>query len=72
MDETKTKTKTKLKFNKKETLITGAIGIVIGIAITCLVGFVFDYFAKSAGLAKLKYGDEVVATVNGQQLMEKV
>ena len=64
MDETKTKTK--LKFKKKETLITGAIGIVIGIAITCLVGFVFDYFAKSAGLAKLKYGDEVVATVNGK------
>lgn len=64
MDETKTKTK--LKFNKKETLITGAIGIVMGIAITCLVGFVFDYFAKSAGLAKLKYGDEVVATVNGK------
>ena len=62
MDETKTK----LKFKKKETLITGAIGIVIGIAITCLVGFVFDYFAKSAGLAKLKYGDEVVATVNGK------
>lgn len=64
MDETKTKTK--LKFKKKETLITGAIGIVIGIAITCLIGFVFDYFAKSAGLAKLKYGDEVVATVNGK------
>ncbi len=64
MDETKTKTK--LKFKKKETLIAGAIGIVIGIAITCLIGFVFDYFAKSAGLAKLKYGDEVVATVNGK------
>lgn len=60
MEETKKKT------IKKETIITGIIGIAIGIAITCVAGVLLNFFAKSAGIARLKYGEEVVATVNGK------
>lgn len=62
MEETKKKT------IKKETIIAAVIGIVIGIAITCLAGFLLDFFAKSLGIARLKYGEEVVATVNGKSI----
>lgn len=60
MEETKKKTV------KKETIITGIIGIAIGIAITCVAGVLLNFFAKSSGIARLKYGEEVVATVNGK------
>lgn len=60
MEETKKKT------IKKETIITGIIGIAIGIAITCVAGVLLNFFAKSSGIARLKYGEEVVATVNGK------
>ncbi len=62
MEETKKNTK------KKETIIAGTIGIVIGIAITCIAGVLLNFFAKSAGIARLKYGEEVVVTVNGKSI----
>lgn len=58
---------TKKKFNKNA-IVAGLIGLVIGIAVTCLAGFLLDFFAKSTGIAKLKYGEEVVATVNGKSI----
>lgn len=58
---------TKKKFNQNA-IVAGLIGLVIGIAVTCLAGFLLDFFAKSTGIAKLKYGEEVVATVNGKSI----
>ena len=59
---------TKKKNNKKETIIAGTVGIIIGIAITCVVGLLLDFFAKSVGVARLKYGEEVVVTVAGKSI----
>lgn len=53
---------------KKETVLPAVVGLVVGIALTCLVGFFMDYFAKSTGIAKLKYGEETIATVNGKSI----
>ncbi len=53
----------------KQTIIAVIIGLVLGVGITCLVGFLMDYFATSAGMAKLKYGDETVATVDGEAII---
>lgn len=52
----------------KQTLIAGATGVAIGIAVTCVAGLLLNFFAKSAGIARLKYGEEVVATVNGKSI----
>lgn len=62
------KQENKKSFFTKEIIIALIIGLVIGIALTCLVGFLMDYFAKSAGMAKLKFGDETLATVNGKSI----
>ena len=58
----------KKSFITKERLISGAIGFLIGVVVLCIVGLCLDYFAKSAGLAKLAHGDETLATVNGKAL----
>ena len=63
MGEKKTK-----KILTKETIISAIIGLVVGIGITCLAGFLMDYFATSAGMAKLLHGDETIATVDGKAL----
>ena len=52
----------------KERIIPAVIGLVIGIILTCLVGFFMDYFAKSTGIAKLKYGDEAIASIAGKSI----
>ena len=62
------KQKNENKTIRKEIIIPACIGLIVGIALTCLVGFFMDYFAKSAGMAKLKYGDETLATVNGKSI----
>lgn len=54
------------EFITKETIIAGVIGILIGLAAMFLIGWSLNYFAKSAGMAKLKYGSETIATVNGK------
>lgn len=51
---------------KKDVIIAGVIGLAVGIGATCLTGFLLNFFAKSSGIAKLKYGEDVVATVNGK------
>lgn len=58
----------KKSFITKETIIAAVIGLLIGIAAMFLIGWSLDYFAKSVGMAKLKYGDETIATVNGQAI----
>lgn len=60
--------KQKKKIITKETVISTVIGLVLGIGITLLVGLLMNYFATSAGMAKLKYGDEVIATVAGKSI----
>ena len=64
MEEEK-KTKTGV-FPKKENIIFAVGGLVVGIVLTCLVAFFMDYFAKSAGMARLKFGSDTVATVDGK------
>jgi len=58
--------KTKKSFITKETIIASIIGLVVGIGIMFLVGFLMDYFATSAGMARLLHGEETVATVDGK------
>lgn len=60
--------KTLKSFITKETTISAVIGLLVGIGITCLVIFLFGYFAKFAGVAKLKFGKETIATVNGKPI----
>lgn len=62
------KEKKQKKFFTKEVIISSIVGIVIGIALTCLVGFMIDYFAKSTGMAKLKFGEETIATVDDKSI----
>lgn len=62
------KEKNTKKFFTKEVIISSVSGIVIGIALTCLVGFLMGYFAKSAGIAKLRFGEETIATVDGKSI----
>ena len=63
MEERQTKN---VKFITKETIIAAIIGLIIGIGITALVVLCMDCFAKSAGIAKLKYGEDTIATVAGK------
>ena len=56
------------KFITKERSISAIIGLLVGVVLTCLVAFFMDYFAKSAGIAKFKYGDETIATVDGKSI----
>lgn len=58
----------KKKIITKQTIIAAIIGLLIGIVAMLLVGWGFNYFTKSAGMAKLKYGDETLATVNGKSI----
>ena len=58
----------KKNYFKKETVIAAVIGFLIGVAVLFLIGWSLDYFATSAGIAKLKYGEETIATVNGQAI----
>lgn len=58
----------KSKYFTKETIIMGAAGLVVGIAATCIVGACMNFFAKSVGMARLKYGDTTVATVAGKAI----
>lgn len=53
-------------FITKQTIIAAIIGLLIGVAVMLLIGWGLDYFAKSAGMAKLKHGDDTVATVAGE------
>lgn len=62
------KQESRKKLITKERSITLIIGLIIGIILTCIVGLCMDYFAKSAGMAKIKYGDETVATVAGKAI----
>lgn len=65
MEEEKKDTK---KFLTKERIVPAIVGAIIGIVLTCLVAFLFDYFAKSAGIARIKYGEEVMSTVDGKSI----
>ena len=56
------------KLITKERMIPAVVGLIIGIILTCLVGFFMDYFAKSAGIARLRFGDEAIATVDGKAI----
>ena len=58
----------KKNYFKKETVIAAVIGFLIGVAVIFLIGCSLDYFATSAGIAKLKYGEETIATVKGQAI----
>lgn len=58
----------KNSFITKETIIAAVIGLLIGVAAMFLVGWSLDYFAKSSGMAKLKYGEEAIATVDGKAI----
>ena len=60
--------KTKKNIFTKERVIAAVIGLVVGIAATCLVGFLLDYFGKSTGIAKLVHGDDILITVNGKEI----
>jgi len=52
----------------KQTIIAAVIGFLIGVVVLILIGWGLDYFATSAGLAKLKHGDDTVATVDGESI----
>lgn len=52
----------------KQTIIAAIIGFLIGVVVLFLIGWCLDYFATSAGLAKLKHGDETVLTVDGEAI----
>jgi len=58
----------KKSYFTKETIIAAIIGFVIGVVVLFLIGWCLDYFATSAGLAKLKHGDETVVTVDGKSI----
>ena len=53
---------------KKEPIIAAVVGLVVGIGLTILVLFLMNVLAKSAGIAKLKYGEEVLATADGKSV----
>ncbi len=65
MEEKQTK---KSNIITKETIIAAVIGLVIGIGITALVVLCMNSFAKHAGIAKLKYGEDTMATVDGKAI----
>ena len=57
--------KEKLKnYLKKECLITACVGLILGLVIMLIVGLVL----KATGIAKLKYGKDTVAEVNGKAI----
>ena len=60
--------KKKKKIITKETIIAAAIGLLIGAAVMFVIGWSLDYFAKSAGMARLKYGNDTIATVDGEKI----
>lgn len=57
------------KIFTKERIIAAAIGLVVGIILTIIIGLCTDYFAKSAGMARLKSGSQTIATVNGKTVV---
>lgn len=58
----------KKSFITKETIIAAVIGLLIGAAVMFVIGWSLDYFAKSAGMARLKYGNDTIATVDGEKI----
>lgn len=60
--------KKKKKIITKETIIAAVIGVLVGAAIMFVIGWSLDYFAKSAGMARLKYGKDTIATVDGEKI----
>ena len=58
----------KIKYLTKETLIAAGIGLLIGVITMLLIALALSYFAKSAGIARLKYGEETLATINGKNI----
>ncbi len=48
----------------KNTVITISVGILIGIVLTCIVGFIIDF----SGYGKLKHGSDVVASIKGKSI----
>lgn len=62
------KQKKNLKNITKENIIAAVIGLVVGIGVTVLIAFCMDYFTQSAGIARLKYGEETIATVDGKAI----
>lgn len=48
----------------KNTAIMISVGVLIGIVLTCIVGFIIDF----SGYAKLKHGSDVVATIKGRSI----
>ena len=51
-------------FLKKEPIIAAVVGLIVGVLITFLVGVLL----KSTGVAKLRYGKDVLAVVNGKEV----
>lgn len=58
----------KKSYITKETIIATIIGFLIGALVLFLIGWCLDYFATSAGLAKLKHGSDTLATVDGKSI----
>lgn len=58
----------KKSFITKERLISALIGFAIGVIILLLVAFCLDYFAKSAGIARLVNGEDTIAKVDGEAI----
>lgn len=66
MDE---KEKNSKKIITKETVISAVIGLVVGIALTCVVCLI----ARTRGMANLRYGKDTIASVAGKSIAtEKV
>lgn len=57
----------KKKIFTKERVISGVIGLAIGVAVMCIIGWFLGYFA-STGMAKLIHGKDTVATVDGKSV----
>lgn len=58
----------KKSFITKERLISALIGFAIGVVILLLVAWCLDYFAKSAGIARLVNGEDTIAKVDGEAI----
>lgn len=48
----------------KNTVIMISVGVLIGIVLTCIVGFIIDF----SGYGKLKHGSDVVASIKGRSI----
>jgi len=60
--------KNKKSLFTKERIIAGGVGLVIGIIIMVIAGFATGAFAKTTLLAKLKNGEDAIATVKGKTI----